>query len=229
MSELIRDYGIVLRTIPFGETSLIVTAFSVKHGKIGLLAKGALRKVKAGTALILEPGYELEFVWVHKDSRELQLVREMSLVNAHFGIRSSLEATIIASAALELLLRTSSEDDPHPPLYDAISRLLSLCETRSTARWPLYWKFHLVLLSQLGFAVGEPTALAKYPFKLAGESLAMLRKLENSSFDLASRMRTSATAEQEITRWLTLYLSDHLHISAQSRSFDALYWARVSS
>lgn len=226
MSELVRDAAIVLRTTPYSETSLILTVFSGRHGRIGLMAKGARRKIKNGSILVIEPGYEIEFVWAHKSSRDLQIVREMSLLNPHFGIRQSLEATVIASAAIELLLRTQNDDDPHPELFLAASRLLAACESPATARWPIYWKFHLVLLSQLGFAVGNPEAFVKAQFKLSGESIALLRKLVSSDFEIAARLRASLTAEREVTRWLALYLSDHLHIPAQPRSLEALRWVR---
>ncbi len=226
MSELIRDPAIVLRTTPFSETSLILTVFTEHHGRIGLMAKGARRKVKNGSALVLEPGYEMEFVWAHKSSRDLQIVRESSLLNPHFGIRQSLEAIVIASSAIELLLRTQSDDDPHPELFCATARLLDACESAASARWPVFWKFHLVLLSQLGFAVGDPGDFTKLPFKLSGESLALIRKINNSDFAMAARLRTTAAAEREVTRWLAHYLSEHLLIPAQPRSLDALRWIR---
>lgn len=226
MSDLIRDSAIILRTTPFGETSLILTVFTEWHGKIGLMAKGARRKVKTGTALAIEPGYEFEIVWAHKSSRDLQLVREMSLVRSHYGIRQSLLATVIASATIELLLRTQSEDDPHPEIHSAVSHLLSTCESEATTRWPVFWKFHLILLSQLGFAVSEPFESANTSSKLSIESLAVLRKLLSSDFEVAGRLRTSLTAEREITQWLSSYLSLHLHISTHLRSLEALRWVR---
>ena len=226
MTELVRDAAIVLRATAYSETSLIVTAFTARHGRIGLMAKGARRRIKNGSTLVLEPGYEMEFVWAHKSSRDLQLVRELSLLNPHFGIRQSLEATVIASSAIQLLLRTQNDDDPHPALFLAATQLLGACESPVSARWPVYWKFHLVLLSQLGFAVGDPSEFTKAPFKLSGESLALIRKLNNADFAIAARLRTTATAEREVTRWLALYLSEHLHISAQPRSLEALRWVR---
>lgn len=229
MSELVRDNGIVLRSIPFSETSTILTVFTFSHGVAGLMAKGARRKVKNGTALVLEPGYEVEVVWSHKQSRELQVVRELSLVNPHFGIRHSLEATVIASTVIELLRKTQNEDDPHPELFHAASRLLTLCESQATARWPVFWCFYFILLAQLGFAINESIDDIKSPVKLSGESIAVLRKLQSSGFDVAARLRTSATAEREITRWLSHYLSNHLNSVAQPRSLDALRWARPLS
>ncbi len=228
MSEIIRDTGIVLRAVPYSETSLIITAFTANHGKVGLMAKGARRKAKTGTVLVLDPGYEVEFVWSHKPTRDLQVVREFSLVDPHFGIRASLEATVISCSVIELLLKTQSEDDPHPELYFAATRLLCLCEVPGTTCWPVFWAFHLILLSQLGFAVNGSVETIRSPVKLSRESIAVLKKLQSTGFEVASRLRTSPAAEREITRWLANYLSDHLHGTFQTRALDALRWVRRS-
>lgn len=226
VSDFVRDKALVLRTTPFGESSLIITAFTAGHGRIGLMAKGARRKLKIGTALVLERGYELDVVWSHKSARDLQLLREMSLINAHFGIRNSLESIVIANAAVELVLRTTHDDDPHATLYGALSEMLKLLENAVRCRWSLFWKFHLVLLAQLGFAVQDPDQTPQRPFKLSGESLALLRRLDSVSMEAATRLRYSSNAEHEITRWLTHYLSDQLHAPSQPRSFEALRWVR---
>lgn len=191
MSDLVRDSAIILRVTPYSETSLILTVFSERHGKIGLMAKGARRKVKNGTALVPERGYEMEFVWAHKATRDLQIVREMSLLDAHFGTRTALEPLVMASSCIELVLRTQSDDDPHPELFAAASRLLKACELPGTARWPVFWKFHVVLLSQLGFAIHVNVGNIKSPVKLSGESIAVLRKLVQSDFEVAARLRVS--------------------------------------
>lgn len=226
MSDLLRDQGVVLRVIPFSETSLILTVFTKQRGKVGLMAKGARRKVKNGTTLTLEPCYEIEAVWAHKETRELQLVREFSLVNSHFGVRDSLESFVYAHAVIELLLRCVTDDDPHPDLFMAASQTLKMCETRATAKLPVLWKFELILLSQLGFAPTDKELTTLRQATLNAESMAVLRKLNDSSFEIAARLRTSQAAEREITRWFSVYFSEHLAFPLNARSQEALRWAR---
>jgi len=229
MSDLRRDHAIVLRVIPFSETSLIITAFAREHGKLGLMAKGARRKVKNGTALAIEPGYEIEIVWSHKHSRELQLVREWSLVNSHFDMRASLEALVCTHATIERLLRCLSDDDPHPDLYLAAAQALSMYESRQSTRLPILWKFELVLLAQLGFAPTDKELATLKQATLNSESVAVLRRLNSSTFDVASRLRTSVTAEREITRWIATYFAEHMSFPLNTRAQEALRWARQQS
>ncbi|MBK6765948.1 MAG: DNA repair protein RecO [bacterium] len=229
MSDLRRDQAIVLRVIPFSETSQILTVFARQHGKLGLMAKGARRKVKNGTALAIEPGYEIEIVWSHKQSRDLQLVREMSLLNSHFDFRASLESLVCAQATIELILRCLTDDDPHPELFDAARQTFTQYESRSTPRLPILWKFELVLLAQLGFAPTDKELATLKQAVLNPESVAVLRKLNSSSFDVAARLRTSPSAEREITRWLATYFAEHMAFPLNSRAQDALRWARLPS
>jgi len=226
MSDLLRDDALVLRCIPYSETSLILTVFTANHGKLGLMYKGGRRKVKNGTSLVLEPGYEVEVVWSVKATRELQLVRELALTNAHFGIRSSLDSTAIASSLVELLLRTISEDDPHPRLFGAATEVLRECETAGRGRWPLFWKFYVVLLEQLGFALSAQLIAERSDTRLGREAKAILTKLLSSDFSVAVRLRVSPQAEREIHRFLIDYLSGHLHGPAQPRTMDSLRWIR---
>ena len=151
MSTLIRDAGIILRTIHHGETSSIITVFTRSHGKIGLIAKGARRQIKKGSPLALELFTEAEFVYYHKPSRDLQLLKELSLQQAHLGIRDSLSGMTLGSAILELLLRCLHDEDPHDDLYDATQEALAALDAQKGVCLPLLWKFELILLRALGF------------------------------------------------------------------------------
>jgi DNA repair protein RecO (recombination protein O) len=151
MSTLIRDSGIILRTIRHGETSSIITVFTRSHGKTGLIAKGARRQIKKGCPLALELFTEAEFVYYHKSSRDLQLLKELSLKHAHLGIRDSLSGITLGSAILELLLRCLHEEDPHVDLFDATREALSALDAQQGVCLPLLWKFELILFQALGF------------------------------------------------------------------------------
>ncbi len=227
MSELIRDSVLVLRVTPFSETSVILTVFSRSHGKLALLVKGARRKVKNGSALAIEPCYELEVVWGHKPSREIQIAHEITLLRSRYSLRNSLELLVVAHTIAELLLRCLKDEDPHPELYGISQSALSMCESRVSKIMPVLWKFELELLTQIGFTPTEIDIKGEFSSHLSLESVAILRKLRDSSIEMAARLRTSQLAEQEITIWFRNYFTRHLAFPAQLRSLGALNWARV--
>ena len=72
--------AIVLKSFPYGETSIIARCFSRDYGKISLIIKGARRKKKS-KASFFEPLSHIDLVYHHKSSRELQVVSKVSFIN----------------------------------------------------------------------------------------------------------------------------------------------------
>ncbi|MGO9110195.1 MAG: DNA repair protein RecO, partial [Thermoguttaceae bacterium] len=71
--------ALVLRTIDFSETSLVVWLFTREFGKIGALAKGA-RRLKNPFESALDVLTLCRIVFLHKSSEALDLVTEARLV-----------------------------------------------------------------------------------------------------------------------------------------------------
>jgi DNA repair protein RecO (recombination protein O) len=78
MSSIItKTEAIVLRTVEFQESSIIATLFTLKHGKIAVIAKGA-RKPKSKFAAFLVAGQMLEVVYYMKQTRQVQTLSDTS-------------------------------------------------------------------------------------------------------------------------------------------------------
>ena len=56
------DRGYVLHSYPYRETSLILQAWTEKHGRLGLVAKGA-RRPKSASRIVLVPFQPLALDW----------------------------------------------------------------------------------------------------------------------------------------------------------------------
>ena len=81
---MIRSEALILKRIRHGETSLIVHAFTREHGRISFIAKGA-RSGGKRAVVPLVPVVLLELIWKQSSKSEIQVLREVSLVNG-FGI-----------------------------------------------------------------------------------------------------------------------------------------------
>src|SRR4249920_2288852 len=81
--------GIILRTRPLTETSLIVNWLTTEHGRISTVAKGA-RRPKSAFAGKLDLFYEAEFSYTRSKRSELHALREMSLKETHAPLRREL-------------------------------------------------------------------------------------------------------------------------------------------
>jgi DNA repair protein RecO (recombination protein O) len=140
--------AIVLRTIDFSESSLVVTLFTREFGKIGALAKGA-RRLKGPFESALDLLALCRIVFLHKSSDALDLLTEAKLLRRFRPAGHDLAGLYAGYYLAELLDGLTDEDDPHPELFDlADETLAALGAGESVAKWVL--RFELIALRLLG-------------------------------------------------------------------------------
>jgi DNA repair protein RecO (recombination protein O) len=140
--------AIVIRTVEFSETSLVVTLFTREFGKVGALAKGA-RRLKGPFESALDLLALCRIVFLHKSSDALDLVTEAKLLRRFRPAAGGLAGLYAAYYVAELLGELTDEDDPHPELFDlADETLAALAAGESVARWTT--RFELGALRLLG-------------------------------------------------------------------------------
>ena len=115
--------AIVLRTVEFSETSLVVTLFTREFGKLGALAKGA-RRPKNPFESALDLLALCRIVFLHKSSDALDLVTEAKLLRRFRPAGRDLFGLYAGYYVAELLGELTDEDDPHPELFDLADETL---------------------------------------------------------------------------------------------------------
>jgi len=118
----IRDYALLLRRIPYSETSFICHFLSAEHGRIALMAKGA-RRAKSSFRAALAPLHPLHIHW--REGRTgmgilVDIQRGKGLVNESKSL-VGLELLSIASGLFQ-------EGDPHG--YEEVLQALVLLAER---------------------------------------------------------------------------------------------------
>ncbi len=149
---LVRDQAVCLHVLPYSETSQIVSLLTREHGRIRLIAKGAIRRTKAGKSNF-DGGLDLldsgDAVFSHAPERDLSILTEWRLRDGHLALRGDLRAMYLGLYAAELVERLLEEQDAHPRLFDQFERLLvRLAEPES--REAVSLAFSLNLLRQVG-------------------------------------------------------------------------------
>jgi DNA repair protein RecO (recombination protein O) len=161
------DKGYVLHSYPYRETSLILQMWTEKHGRLGLVAKGA-RRPKSPSRSVLIPFQPLSLDWFGRGELRTLKTAEPASPATPLGGSSLLSAFYLN----ELLLKLTTRDDPHEGLFaaydEAITSLRSI--TRNGPRIaanvasepvaqaardiePVLRRFELRLLQELGYAV----------------------------------------------------------------------------
>ncbi len=142
--------AVVLRTVNYSETSIIVTLFTKNSGKITLMAKGA-RKPKSPFAAQLEPMNILNINYFHKDSRNIQLLKESTFIDNSMSIRETYESLNYGLSIVEILDKLLQEYDVDPIIYRLCIKTLSAIKD-SLAQYDIIFSFFLLQLSiRLGF------------------------------------------------------------------------------
>ncbi|MEM6366261.1 MAG: DNA repair protein RecO, partial [Planctomycetota bacterium] len=119
--------AIVLRTIEFSETSLVVTLLTRDFGLVACLAKGA-RRPKSSFEGSLDLLAVCRVVLIRKSSDALDLLTEAKLQRRFRGAEKSLERVYAGYYIAEMLRLLTENHDPHPALYDLALQALGLID-----------------------------------------------------------------------------------------------------
>src|SRR6516164_9889293 len=107
--------GLVLRTRPLTETSLIVQWLTPNFGRLATVAKGA-RRPKSPFRGKLDLFYLADFSFNRSRRSELHALREVSLRETHPGLRRELGCLQQASYGVALIEQTTETETPLPAI-----------------------------------------------------------------------------------------------------------------
>jgi DNA repair protein RecO (recombination protein O) len=140
--------GIVLRTVKYGETSVIVTVFTELFGLQSYLVNGVrTSKGKGGSkAGLFQPASILDLVIYHQETKNLNRLKEFNWSHLYRNILSDVISNAIALFMIELLQKCLKQPEPNPELFyfmeDALTRL-DQGERNVQANFPLFFALHL--------------------------------------------------------------------------------------
>jgi|SRR5688572_23317724 len=136
----------VLHTYPYKETSLIVEAFTRRHGRVALLARGARRPRSAMRGVLLS-FQSLSLSW--SASAELGNLLRAEWSGALRPLRG--RGLMCGFYLNELMLRLLPREDPHEALFDFYSESLNRLSAGSPPG-PVLRSFEKRMLAELGYA-----------------------------------------------------------------------------
>jgi len=137
--------GIVLRSVKYGETSLITTVFTEHFGVQSYLVQG-VRKAGKNNAALLQPTLLLELITYHNPQKNLQRLKEYHPANSNTSTEENIVRHCIALFSVELISKLLPEHAPMPDLFHfcfEYFRYLQKQEGVALANAPLYFLVHL--------------------------------------------------------------------------------------
>ena len=149
---LITTNAIVLKRIPYSDTSVICSVFTEEMGKVSILAKGAWKQ-KNALGPILEPINHIHVQFYNKNSRNIQIVKDVEFIQQFSILRSRLGRMIIAFAVIEIIDKSTLEKNPYPILYRLGWRVLDKINDENQNFLFVFTFFLYQLLLRLGFMI----------------------------------------------------------------------------
>lgn len=144
--------GIVLRTVKYGDTSVILSIFTELFGIQSYIVNGVRTAKPKAKGNLLQPGNILEMVVYHQEQKNLQRISEFKLGYLYTALRFNVVKNTVTLYMIELLQKCLKQPEQHPELYylaEHTLRLLDISEGNIVANLPLY--FTLQLATLLGF------------------------------------------------------------------------------
>ncbi len=147
-AKLHKTKGIVLRTVKYGETSVIVTVFTELFGVQSYLVNGVRTSTKKGSgkASLFQPAAILDLVVYHNELKHLNRIKEFKWGFLYQHILSDVQKNAVALFMVELLTKCLKQPEPNPDLFQFTEDcFLYLDKSNGTAmaNLPLFFALHL--------------------------------------------------------------------------------------
>jgi DNA repair protein RecO (recombination protein O) len=194
LSTIETTKGLVLRSRPLTETSLIVHWLTPDVGRIATVAKGA-RRPKSPFRGKLDLFFEAEFSFRRSRHSDLHTLLEVRLQETHAGLREDLAQLQQACYFVELLEKTTEQDTPLPSQYALLRESLAFLSA-APAEPKTVLAFELKLLADAGLQPNfEQSGLTAGAVQIAG-------LLAANEWSKIRNLKLSAEQLQELSRFL---------------------------
>ena len=236
MDNLIQ--GIVLQSIRYGDTSLIVKVFTRNHGLRSYIAKGAFNRNSKNRAALFQNLHLINYIEMGKPNKGgLGYMKDVQLSNVYQSIPFVMNKSAILMYVSELLTKTITEQEQNENLYDFIIRSLLWLDLveQDYANFPLF--FTLELTRHLGFypksnhnsgycfdmmegAFAHDYPL--HPYYLDAEDSTLLSKLLDTGIDEACRLPLRVNQRRSLLDGLITFMRLHAPIMNDFHSHEVL-------
>lgn len=202
--------GLVLRTRPLTETSLIVHWLTASAGRVATVAKGA-RRPKSPFRGKLDLFYLADFSFNRSRRSELHTLSEVSLRETHTLLRHEFGYLSQASYCATLIEQTTETETELHGIFELMMGLIKHLPTRP-AEPQTVLGFELKLLDQLGLTPSlEETRVTAGTRRLA-------EWLSRNDWPEIGRLKITAAQVQELRQFLHGFLIFHLGKIPRGRS-----------
>ncbi|MGX1927821.1 DNA repair protein RecO [Flagellimonas sp. 2504JD4-2] len=228
--------AIVLSSLKYGDTSLIVKAFTESDGLKSYLLKGVLssKKGKLKAAYFL-PLMQLEIVGTHKNKGTLESIREAKVTLPYKTVHTDIAKNSMVLFLAEMLTNSILEEGQDEGMFNYLEYALHWLDEH-----PPNPNFHTLFLLNLTKYLGffPDTSFQNQPYfdllegsfypnpslnpLIHGENLEHFKSLLGINFDALPAVRMNKPQRQGLLKNVILYFELHLHGFRKPKSLAVL-------
>ncbi len=211
--------AIILTSIKYGDTSLIIKAFTLSDGVKSYVLKGILSAKKAKVKpAYFQPLMQLELIAVHRNKGSLERILEAKVGYHYNTLHSDIIKNTMSFFLAEMLSNSIFEEEKNDELFYFVEGAIQWLDNNSEVA-----NFHLVFLvsltKYLGFFPDTSASSLPYFDLLEGgftnevslnplvkdDNLNYFRKLLETNFEEMPSLRMNKARRQELLKIIVLY------------------------
>ncbi|MDT0553605.1 DNA repair protein RecO [Urechidicola vernalis] len=234
---LVATKAIVLNSIKYGDTSLIVKCFTEKSGCKSYLLKGVLGSRKGKIkASYFQPLTQLNIIGKHNSKGNLNSLKEVHIHNPYQSLYSNIFKQSIVFFLSEVLSTSIQEEESNEDLYSYIESALMWLDLHENIS-----NFHLLFLLKLTKFLGFYPELENIGYSnfdllegrfvknvkyhnnvVSNEDLIAFKKLLGINIDALHKVEFNAVNRHRVLDILIRYFELHLTGFKRPKSLDVL-------
>jgi DNA repair protein RecO (recombination protein O) len=233
---IVNTKAIVLSSLKYGDSSLIVKCFTLNDGLKSYLIRGVLKSKKGKIKpAYFQPLSQLTLQANHNNKGKLNSIKEVQVLNPYNSIYSSIIKQTIVLFLSEILSNCIQEEEENIALFSYIETSLIWLDTHDKIA-----NFHLLFLLNLtkflGFypdltykdtsyfnlVEGNFTDTTFEKEVISGEELVQFKKLLGTNFDTIESIKFSKRERQQILGVIIRYFELHLEGFRNPKSLGVL-------
>lgn len=241
--SLVTANAVVLRTVPFGDSDLVVNLLVRSKGRVGVFARGA-RKSSRRFMSAIEPFCVLAVEYADRPRSELSDLKGASLVVSHPSLRADLVRMAHAGYATELVRELTQERQPNDPMYELLVEFYEVLDLQGASSLVLR-AFEMGAATAAGVAPSldgcvrcgsdpgrDPASVfdvaaggvacgrcSRGGLPLGPMGLALLRALQHNGLQAASKADAGQLPLEPVGRVMRAFLFHHLQRDLRSFAF----------
>jgi DNA repair protein RecO (recombination protein O) len=230
--------GIVLHSVKYSETNLIVKIYTSQFGLQSYILNNSRSRKSKNKAGLLQPLALIEIVFSANNKNSLHRITELTILESYYDIPFNIHKTAIIIFLNEILYKSLKEEHSDSSLFEFIKNSLLMLDLNTTNCSNFHIYFMIQLSKYLGFYpeekrieniaffdLKEGNFLRQqplHPYYVTPENSLIFWNFMNTSYEELHLIKITKAERKQLLQALILYYQLHIHTLGEIKSVDVL-------